>query len=40
MAEQTLTAVIHEAPVQDVSTRSVDPRTCSGDLVRAMGGVG
>src|SRR5271165_7229628 len=34
MAEQALTAVIQEAYVQGVSTRSVD------DLVRAMGGAG
>ena len=34
MAERALTAVIQEAYVQGVSTRSVD------DLVRAMGGTG
>ena len=34
MAEKALTAVIQEAYVQGVSTRSVD------DLVRAMGGTG
>ena len=34
MAEKALTAVIQEAYIQGVSTRSVD------DLVRAMGGAG
>jgi transposase-like protein len=34
MAEKALTAVIQEAYVQGVSTRSVD------DLIRAMGGTG
>src|SRR5689334_15580716 len=37
MAEKALAAVVQEAYVQGVSTRSVGPRTCSGERSRRWG---